>query len=266
MMAMAMPMLGQATASLERAPRRWIQGLWGVPDIHARQKWAAVWPLLAGLPSTGLAVLDAGCGSGRWTLELAMRRPGWRLTGVDRDEAAIARARADAEALGVANAEFVAADFKDLHVGARSDVVISIGSAHYVGADEAGRTLFCTFGGWLKPDGLLCLLGPRSAMTTPFSRLLPRPDWHDVFSSDELRALCHSSQLEVRLLRGCIGRAGILAKQMAWVGTGRSAIVRALLYPAQYAIAAIDRPAAGDESRATLMWLLLARNVRTGTP
>lgn len=252
-------MLGQSTAALERAPRRWIQRVWGLPDIHVRQKWSAVWPTLSALPQAGLHVIDAGCGDGRWTLELAARRPDWHLIGIDRDEAAISRARQNLDALGLTNVEFHACDFLDAKLPTSCDVVLSIASAHYLGAKEDGLALFRTFGGWLKPGGMLCLLGPRCGARAPFAPLLPHPRWHDVFSSEDLQALCRDAGFEIDRLHGCIGRAGILAKQLAWAGTGRTLFVRALLYPAEYLMATADRRAAGDQPRLTLMWLLLAR-------
>jgi SAM-dependent methyltransferase len=252
-------MLGQSTAALERAPRRWIQRVWGVPDIHVRQKWSAVWPTLSSLPREGLRVIDAGCGDGRWTLELAARRPGWHLIGIDRDEPAISRARRNLHTLGLTNVEFLARDFMDAGLPSSCDVVLSIASAHYVGAKEDGVALFRTFGTWLKPGGMLCLLGPRCGEHAPFAPLLPHPRWHDVFSSDDLQALCRDAGFQIDRLHGCIGRAGILAKQLAWAGAGRTPLVRALLYPAEYLMASVDRPGASDRGRLTLMWLLLAR-------
>lgn len=54
------------------------------------------------------AVLDVGCGTGRLTLLFALHAR--RVTGIDRDEAAIADARQRAVVAGVGNVEFRVAD------------------------------------------------------------------------------------------------------------------------------------------------------------
>jgi SAM-dependent methyltransferase len=252
-------MVGQYTAALEPAPRRWIQRVWGVPNIHIRQKWGAVWPTLSRLPQSGQRVIDAGCGDGRWTLELAARRPRWHLVGIDRDEASISRAQKRLEALGLTNVEFVTADFRDARLPASSDVVLSIASAHYASSKEERLAIFRAFRGWLKPGGMLCLLGPRRSDGGPFDARLPHPEWHEVFSSEDLAALCRDAGLEIDQLHGCIGRPGILAKQLAWVSDGGPPLVRALLYPVQYLMATADRWITRARPGLTLMWLLLAR-------
>jgi SAM-dependent methyltransferase len=64
-------------------------------------------PVEAGrTPSFG-AALDLGCGTGRWSVELATR--GWRVTGVDVVRKAIAAARQRARAAGV-DVTFLEAD------------------------------------------------------------------------------------------------------------------------------------------------------------
>ena len=251
-------MLGQGTAALEAAPRHWLQRFWGVPDIHARQKWAAIWPHLVALPPDGLRVLDAGCGDGRWALEFAARRPGWCVVGVDRDAAAISRAEAARDRLQLSNASFVVGDFRGVCFSSGFDVVLSIASAHYLAAAGEGPPLFRSFAAWLRPQGLLCLLGPRSQATSPFSSKLPHPTWHEVFSEEELLTMCRDAGLRVDVLRGCIGTAAILAKQLAWAASTRPGALRALLYPLEWAMTVADRTRTVNRG-ITLMWILTAR-------
>src|SRR5438876_904160 len=100
-------MIGRAKASLEPGLRRWLVRLWGLPDIHVRQKWSAVWPHLASLPTGPLCLLDAGCGDGAWAIELAARRPQWSITGVDRARACIEAADVLRRRLALRNVDFV---------------------------------------------------------------------------------------------------------------------------------------------------------------
>jgi SAM-dependent methyltransferase len=251
-------MLGQATAALEATPRRWVHRIWGIPDIHARQKWAAIWPELAALPQSGLRVVDAGCGAGGWALELAARRPGWSVVGVDRDGDAIARAERSRAQLSLPNVHFVVGDFREVAVAPACDVILSVASAHYLAAAGEGRRLFRIFAEWLKPGGLLLMLAPRAEARNPFVQSLPHPPWHDVFSSAELEDLCRSAGFDVEALCGRIGRPGILAKQLAW-GSGRYPGVRAIAYPVEWMMTILDARASAETDRRTLMWLLIAR-------
>ena len=104
-------MIGQATASLHPPARRLLQRVWGAPNIDTRQKWTAVWPIIARLPRSPLRILDAGCGDGVWTLEIAAHRPQWLLVGIDRDAEQIAGAVVSARELALHNAQFVTTDF-----------------------------------------------------------------------------------------------------------------------------------------------------------
>jgi SAM-dependent methyltransferase len=225
-----------------------------------RQKWSVVWPQLENLPTGGVRLLDAGCGDGRWTLEIAARRPNWTLVGIDVNHARIADAEAARARLGLDNVSFVQADFRDASFLSGFDVVLSIASAHYLVASGSGSQLFRVFAGWLKPGGVLCLLGPRAdTRSTPFSSRLPHPAWHDVFSADDLTTLCGSAGLQIESLSGCIGPSAILAKQLSWAFSKRSVAVRGLLYPVGLVMTSVDRLMPGD-SPGSLMWLLKARS------
>src|SRR5690606_16771659 len=109
-------MIGSATATLDAWPRRTlVRLLGGSPDVGMRQRWDALWPSLASLPQSTLRVLDAGCGPGTWTLEIAARRPQWRVVGIDRIADSTAAAAHAARRLGIANAAFTCADFERFH-------------------------------------------------------------------------------------------------------------------------------------------------------
>ncbi len=252
-------MLGRATASLEGVPRRWLQYLWGYAEIHARQQWVAVWPHLARLPKTGVSLVDAGCGAGRWTLELAARRPGWRVVGVDLEQSHVQRAETARQKLGLSNVSFIHSDFLDYRPEERFDVVLSVASAHYLVEAGKGTELFRCFRSWLKPQGSLLLLGPRRVCEAPFVPWLAHPPWHPVFSRDEFFYLCSANELVVEGLDGRIGRLGTLAKQLSWTCTGSRRPLAIALYPFQWALSLIDAHVRLPSERSTLMWLLMAQ-------
>jgi SAM-dependent methyltransferase len=251
-------MLGRYIAPAYNPPRRWILRVWGIPDIAARQKWSEVWPILAKLPLNGLRVLDAGCGCGTWTMELAARRPGWSIVGIDCDATFLRAAEATKARLGLGNVSFVHTDFLSFRPPMTYDVVLSILSAHYLASAGRGADLFKRFRQWLADDGVLVLLGPRKKANSPFVSFLPRPEWHDVFSDIELDSLCRESALRINVLRPTIGLLGTTAKQFALSRLGRAT------YPVQVILTGIDRLFGIENSRASLMWLLVATPLDRG--
>jgi SAM-dependent methyltransferase len=233
-------MIGRATAPVQPTARRLVQRVWGMSDIDARQKWSAVWPAIAALPRTSLRVLDAGCGDGTWTLEIARRRPSWRLIGIDRDTVGIARARDMAEGLSLQNARFVTTDFLDYQPEAPFDAVLSVASAHYLVDEGLGEPLFAKFASWLAPGGHLILYGPRRREEVPMFDRLPAPfELREVFAPADLSRFCAGAGLEIETLTAAVHRMGTLAKQIRRLA-GSSAPARALAYPIELALVGLD--------------------------
>jgi SAM-dependent methyltransferase len=83
--------------------------------------------LVRHLGSTPAArVVDVPCGAGRHALGLA--KAGFRVTGFDRSEAALARALAIADAEGL-SVHFACADMLEFEVDARADALICMGNS-----------------------------------------------------------------------------------------------------------------------------------------
>jgi trans-aconitate 2-methyltransferase len=74
------------------------------------------------------SVLDAGCGSGRVTAELAKRLPNGRVVAVDGSEAMVARAR---ERLGE-RASYLVTDLSELSVEEPVDLIFSTATFHWI--------------------------------------------------------------------------------------------------------------------------------------
>jgi 2-polyprenyl-3-methyl-5-hydroxy-6-metoxy-1,4-benzoquinol methylase len=114
-------------------------------------------PLVSGLTerlASGIRMLDAGCGRGRILMRLAALYPRSSFVGMDLSGEAIARARADAAALGLSNLELHAADLSGFDASAEAeafDVVTTFDAIH----DQA-RPLNVLRGihRTLKPDGI----------------------------------------------------------------------------------------------------------------
>ena len=76
--------------------------------------------------------VDFGCGPGEITCELARRRPDVRFTGVDHSPAAIARAHAHAERLGLRNVRFVAADIAAYRPEPAANIILMFDAFHHL--------------------------------------------------------------------------------------------------------------------------------------
>jgi trans-aconitate 2-methyltransferase len=79
-------------------------------------------------PRGGELALDAGCGSGRVTAELAKRLPNGRVVAVDGSEAMVAKAR---ERLGD-RASYLVADLSELEVVEPVDLIFSTATFHWI--------------------------------------------------------------------------------------------------------------------------------------
>lgn len=94
------------------------------------------------------AVLDAGCGSGKVTAELAKRLPRGRIVAVDASEAMIAKAR---ERLGE-RASYTVADLSELQVAEPVDLIFSTATFHWILDHDR---LFRRLRAALRPGGRL---------------------------------------------------------------------------------------------------------------
>ena len=85
-------------------------------------------------PQGPAEVLDLGTGTGAIALALAVERPDWQLTGVDRVAEAVALARANAERLQIDNAHFEPSDWFSALAGRQFDLIVS--NPPYIAADD----------------------------------------------------------------------------------------------------------------------------------
>ncbi|MEQ1507390.1 MAG: class I SAM-dependent methyltransferase [Myxococcota bacterium] len=105
-------------------------------------------------------VLELGCGAGLHLAPIAARLPGSRCVGVDRNPAAIARARGTAAQLGASNLTFVEADLcaadpplADATLPDAYDYVIVHGVYSWVPA-EVRDAILARCARWLAPTGI----------------------------------------------------------------------------------------------------------------
>lgn len=102
-------------------------------------------------------ILDAGCGPGVFTMELAKRHPEAEVVGVDVDEEAIGRASTIARRAGLTNCRFELGDVRDLRYREAFDLVVSVDNLEHVREDDEA---IVSLRDALKPSGTLVVHVP----------------------------------------------------------------------------------------------------------
>jgi len=102
----------------------------------------------------GARVLDAPCGFGRHSIELA--RLGYHVTGVDFSETELERARAAAREAGV-SPTFVCQDIRDMEFAGEFDLAVNLFSSIGYFSDDEDRLVLDRFWRALKPGGVFVL-------------------------------------------------------------------------------------------------------------
>jgi SAM-dependent methyltransferase len=102
-------------------------------------------------------ILDAGCGQGVFSFELAKRHPEAQVLGIDMEPTLVARDNAVARRAGLSNCRFQVADVTQIEFEGRFDLVVSVDNLEHVEDDvTAMRALLRA----LKPGGQLVVHVP----------------------------------------------------------------------------------------------------------
>lgn len=173
--------IASAAAKIENSPAASITGLQiGQPDhdsLFEHVAWvyvfcrehlfrddteriiAALWP--EGRPSGGTQLIELGCGPGFYSCRLAERFSDLSVTGVDRSEGQLRRARERAGALGLGNCRFRRINALDLsYADAEFDIVLA--SRLFTILPEQHRAVAEMYR-VLKPGGRCFIAEPRYA-------------------------------------------------------------------------------------------------------
>ena len=136
----------------------WLERLYirclGVPINGLRIRLRRVLPATRGEYGR---ILDAGCGRGVITLELAKQHPEAEVIGVDIDEAAIERAAEIARKAGISNCRFEVGDVTGLGYREEFDLVLSVDNLEHIKEDV---TAMASLAQALKPGGELVVHVP----------------------------------------------------------------------------------------------------------
>ena len=120
-------------------------------------------PAVKGLPerlTAGIRVADVGCGTGHAVNVMARAYPASSFVGYDWGEDAIALGRAEAQAMGLANARFEALDVTRLPAEPKFDLITTFDAVH---DQRDPATVLCRIAGALAPDGVYLMVEPRAS-------------------------------------------------------------------------------------------------------
>ncbi len=122
----------------------------------SRSRFERTYAWLLGAPANGLRIrlrrvlpatdgsfaniLDAGCGNGVFSLELAKRHPEAQVIGVELEPELVARANEIARRAGLANLRFQQGDVTKLDFDAEFDLVVSVDNLEHVEDDVTAMT------------------------------------------------------------------------------------------------------------------------------
>lgn len=150
--------------------------------------------------SSGLRLLDAGCGDGLLSLSLAKRHRDWEILGVDRRGDLLTGARERAVARGLGNVRFEAADLTEPLAEGGFDAVVALECLHEIPDDDAALR---TLAGALAPGGLLALQVPDRNWrpVLPGSSGIWREEVRHGYGPEELEAKLCAAGLEPVELR-----------------------------------------------------------------
>ncbi|MBI4638801.1 MAG: class I SAM-dependent methyltransferase [Candidatus Rokubacteria bacterium] len=120
-------------------------------------------PAAKGLPgrlAAGIRVADVGCGTGHAINLMAREYPGSTFVGYDLSEEAIARARAEARAMGLGNARFEALDATALPPEPKFDLITTFDSIH---DQRDPAAVLRRIAAALAPDGIYLMVEPKAS-------------------------------------------------------------------------------------------------------
>lgn len=130
--------------------------IFGMPVVGLRIRARNVFALIPKERQYG-RILDAGCGPGVFSFELARCFPAARITGVDIREENIEACRHMAEKIGSRNLKFIAGSIEDLESDEPFDLIVCVDILEHI-ADDAGalKSLYQA----AAPGGILVLHVP----------------------------------------------------------------------------------------------------------
>ena len=152
----------------------------------------------AGAPWAGKRVLDVGCGTGRYALEIVSAGAA-SYVGVDLSENMLHLARVFARQRGIADkCQFLMADVRDIPTTEGFDTIVANGFFDYIA--DPGHVLAHL--SWLRPERLIATFPARWAVRPPlrYCWLRAHGCYVRFYGRKEIEELCAQCRLSVRRL------------------------------------------------------------------
>lgn len=206
--------------------------LFGIPISGLRIRLRRVLPAIEG---DFREILDAGCGKGIFSFELAKRYPKARVTGVDTETDQVRINNAIAERTGLVNARFETQDILQLQWQDCFDLVVCVDNLEHIEEDRSAlHRLYAA----LKPGGtLVCHVPAYERTWVLFGRSVNfdvpghvRPG----YKLEELREKVTAAGFVEASVRGTFGYLETVANNLSYLITGASqknASLYALAFP-----------------------------------
>lgn len=204
----------------------------GVPVNGLRIRLRRVLPITRG---SYAKILDAGCGPGVFTMELAKQHPTAEVVGIDIDEEAVRRAAVIAQRAGLTNCRFEVGDVTSLAFRDEFDLVLSVDNLEHIEDDVRAMERLREA---LKPGGKLVvhvpgyyrrwlLLGRRVNFDVPGHM---RPG----YTAEEITSKLEKAGLEVLEHRHTYGMLETFTNNVSYLISGaekRNKHIYALVFP-----------------------------------
>ncbi|MCH7642934.1 MAG: class I SAM-dependent methyltransferase, partial [Chloroflexi bacterium] len=211
-----------------------------------------VFSALRHLSPNGRSILDAGCGRGSYAIRCALTYPKSEIVGCDLDDAAVKKAQARGDALGLQRLHFQRANLTTDLGEDRYDVILCVDVLEHIESVELALEAMHRA---LKPGGHLVVHVP----ATPQRRFLPwLRSWHqddhvrEGFDLPSFVTLLTASGLSVDSSKATFGWAGTLAWDVYQT-------LRSVARPKPVPVFAVDEPSGPGLDHVDLVlvvWLL----------
>ncbi|MCX5721239.1 MAG: class I SAM-dependent methyltransferase [Nitrospirae bacterium] len=197
-------------------------------------------------------VLDAGCGTGLFTLFLASRFPQAQFTGYDLSRDDLEQGRADARQKGLGNVSFKVQDLMSLAEHETFDFIFSIDCLEHI---PGNQKVVANLVRALAPGGILYVAMPCEKIHRflfpkryfeKYIRWASGEHIGDQYTCDELAAIFRSLGLTILQAQYTFGFWGKLAWELDML-TDRCPRLKRLLLPFLFAVGALD-PLCGNRS------------------
>ena len=190
-------------------------------------------------------VLDAGCGTGLFTLFLASRFPRAQFTGYDLSRDDLEHGRAEAQQKGLGNVSFEVQDLMSLAENEKFDFIFSIDCLEHI---LGNQKVVANLARALAPGGILYVAMPCEKIHRflfpkryfeAYTRWASGEHIGDQYTCDELVAIFRSLGLTILQAQYTFGFWGKLAWELDMLTDSRPRLKR-LLLPFLFSIGALD--------------------------